>query len=118
MLILKIPILVLSILFAVIGVYLAVRINISKKKIDPVILRARVFLNDSFINESWKLILIALILFIIHAFIELKKVFGTVTNDEVSWLIDDIIMLGILICIIIVLNKWLKLMNPQNPVLK
>lgn len=118
MLTLKIPVVILTILFAIIGVYLAVRINMARKKIDSATLRARVFLNESFLNESWKLLLVALILFIIRAIFELEELFETVIDEKNSELIDEVIVLGILICLILLLYKWLKLMNPPNPMVK
>jgi len=118
MLTLKIPVVILTILFAIIGVYLAARINMEIKKTDPATLRARVFLSESFLKESWKLLLVTLILFIIRAILELEELFETVMDDKSSELIDEIIVLGILICLILLLYKWLKLMNPPNQMLK
>ena len=118
MLTLKIPVLVLTILFALIGVYLGVRIYLAGKKIDPATLRARAFLNESFLKESWKLILMSLILFIIRAIVELEEVLEEVIDAKNSEILDEIIVLGILICLILLLYKWLKLMNPLKPNLK
>ena len=112
MLELKIPVVVLSILFAMIGMYIALRINNVRKKIDTSTLRARVFLNESFLDECGKLLLIAMILFIIRAFLELEELFETVLEYENTETIDEIIVLGILICLILLLSKWLKLMDP------
>lgn len=112
---LKIPVLIITILFALIGVYLAIRIYLAGKKIDPATLRARAFLNESFLKESWKLILISLILFIIRAVVELEEVLEEVIDAKSSEILDEIIVLGILICLILLLYKWLKLMNPPKP---
>jgi hypothetical protein len=118
MLSLKIPVVILTILFALIGVYLAVRINIARKKIDPATLRARVFLNESFLDESWKLLLVALMIFIIRAFIEIEELFETFMDNANTELIDEVIVLGILICLILLLYKWLKVMDPPKPVVR
>jgi len=115
MLALKIPVLIITVLFALIGVYLAIRIYLAERKIDPATLRARAFLNESFLKESWKLILISLILFIIRAVVELEEVFEEVIDAKSSEILDEIIVLGILICLILLLYKWLKLMNPPKP---
>ena len=111
MLTLKIYVLILTILFALIGVYLAVRIYLAERKIDPATLRARAFLNESFLKESWKLILMSLILFIVRAVVELEEVFEAVIDEKSSEVLDEIIVLGILICLILLLYKWLKLMT-------
>jgi hypothetical protein len=118
MLTLKIYVLILTILFALIGVYLAVRIYLAGRKLDPATLRARAFLNESFLKESWKLILMSLILFIVRAVVELEEVYEAVIDEKSSEVIDEIIVLGILICLILLLYKWLKLMNPPKPNLK
>jgi len=115
---LKIPVLILTILFALIGVYLAIRIYLAGRKIDSATLRARAFLNESFLMESWKLILMSLILFIIRAVVELEELFEEVIDAKSSEILDEIIVLGILICLILLLYKWLKLMNPLKPNLK
>ncbi len=115
MLTLKIPVLILTILFALIGVYLAARIYIAGRKIDPAVLRARAFLNESFLRESWKLILMSLVLFIIRAIVELEEIFEEIIDEKSSEVIDETIVLGILICLILLLYKWLKLMNPPKP---
>ena len=115
MLTLKIPVLILTILFALIGVYLAARIYIAGRKIDPATLRARAFLNESFLKESWKLILMSLVLFMIRAVVELEEVFEEVMDEKSAEVLDEIIVLGILICLILLLYKWLKLMDPPKP---
>ncbi|CAG1004325.1 MAG: hypothetical protein MPEBLZ_00124 [Candidatus Methanoperedens nitroreducens] len=114
MLTLKIPVLILTIFFALIGVYLAARIYIARKKIDPATLRARAFLNESFLKENWKLILMSLILFIIRAIVELEEVFEGIMDEKNAEVLDEIIVLGILICLILLLYKWLKLMDPPK----
>ncbi|PWB49250.1 MAG: hypothetical protein C3F06_14890 [Candidatus Methanoperedenaceae archaeon] len=118
MITLKIPVLILTILFALIGVYLAIRIYLAGRRIDPATLRARAFLNESFLMESWKLILISLIFFIIRAIVELEEVFEAVIDEKSSEVIDEFIVLWILICLILLLYKWLELMNPPKPSLK
>lgn len=115
MVVLKIPVLIITILFALIGVYLAIRIYLTGRKIDPATLRALAFLNESFLKESWKLLLMSLILFIIRTVVELKEVFDAVNNEKSSEILDEIIVLWILICLILLLHRWLKLMNPPKP---
>ena len=110
MLTIKIPVLILTILFALIGVYLAVRIYIAGRKIDPATLRARAFLNQSFLKESGELILMSLILFMIRVVMGLEELSGSVMDNT----LDEIIVLGILICLVLLLYKWLRLMYPPK----
>jgi hypothetical protein len=110
MLTIEIPVWILIILFALIGVYLAVRIYIAGRKIDPATLRARAFLNESFLKENGELILMSLILFIIRVVVGLEELLGSVMDDT----LDEIIVLGILICLILLLYKWVRLMDPPK----
>src|SRR3989337_1691161 len=100
MLTLKIPVLILTMLFALTGIYLAVRVYMAGRKIDPATLRARAFLNESFLKESWKLILISLVLFVIRAIVELEEVIEGAMDEKSAEVLDEIIVLGIMICLI------------------
>lgn len=86
------------------------RIYIAGRKIDPATLRARAFLNQSFLKESGKMILITLILFIIRVVAGLEELSGSLMDDT----LDEIIVLGILICLAVLLYKWLRLMDPRK----
>ncbi len=114
MLALKIPILLLTIIFALVGVYLIIRVYTLGRRIDDKLLRARAFLNESFLKDNWKLILSALLLFIIRAVVELEETFELFMGDNDSEIIDEVIELGILLCIILLAYKWFKLMNPAE----
>ena len=109
---LKIYIQILTILFAFSGVFLGVRTFALKRKIDYPTLRARAFLNESFLMDVWKLLLIACLLFIIHAVTELNEIFMLVVTDPI---IEDIIKegteLGVLACTLLLVYKFLKLVK-------
>ncbi|VVB87380.1 Uncharacterised protein [uncultured archaeon] len=110
----KIPVLLLSIIFALLGVYLILRINTAGKKIDSTTLRARAFLDESFLKENWILLMLTLLLFIIRAVVELIETFETSIGTESSELADEIIVLGILVCVILIVHKWFRLMSPPR----
>jgi hypothetical protein len=81
-----------------------------REKIDPATLRARAFLNESFLKESGELILMSLILFLIRVVVGLEELFGSVMDDT----LDEIVVLGILICLVLLLYKWARLMDPPK----
>jgi hypothetical protein len=109
---LEIYIQILTILFAFSGVYLVVRTFALKRKIDYTTLKARVFLNESFLMDVWTLLLIACLLFIIHAVTEVNEIFMLIVIDPI---IEDILKeateLGILVCTLLLVYKWFKLVN-------
>ncbi|MBU4075332.1 MAG: hypothetical protein KKI06_01220 [Euryarchaeota archaeon] len=103
---------ILTILFAFSGVYLVVRTFSLKRKIDYPTLRARAFLNESFLMDVWTLLLIACLFFIIHAVIELNDVFRLTTIEPViEVIIKEGTEMGVLACTLLLVYKWYKLVN-------
>lgn len=75
-------------------------------------MRARAFLNESFLIDVWTLLLIVCLLFIIHAVTELNEIFMLV---EIGPIIEMIIKegteLGILVCSLLLVYKFFILVN-------
>lgn len=83
-----------------------------KRIIDYTTLRARAFLNESFLMDVWTLLLITCLLFMIHAITELNGISILVAIDAI---IEDILKegteLGILVCTLLLVYKFYKLGN-------
>jgi uncharacterized membrane protein YdjX (TVP38/TMEM64 family) len=87
-------------------------INPLVRKIDYTTLKARAFLNESFLMDVWTLLLIACLFFIIHAVTELNEIFvlvaiGSIIEDRLK----EGTELGVLVCILLLVYKWFKLVN-------
>lgn len=109
---LEIYIYILTILFAFAGIYLVVRTFALKRKIDYTTLRARAFLNESFLMDVWTILLISCLLFMIHAIIELNEIFMLVAVDAIiEAIITEGTELGILVCTFLLVYKFFKLVN-------
>lgn len=103
---------ILTIILAFSGVYLAVRTFTLKRKIDYTTLKARVFLNESFMTDVWTLLLIACLLFVIHAMMELNDIFRLITIEPIiEVIIKEGTELGILVCTLSLVYKFFKLVN-------
>lgn len=50
----------------------------------------------------------------IRAIVELEEVLEEVMDEKSAEVLDEIIVLGILICLNLLLYKWLKLMDPPK----
>ena len=102
-----------TIILAVTGAYLAANTSdLMRKKIDIKLLRAKAFLNDSFIRDNWMLLFIGCFLFLVNAVIHFDEMLGLFIKEENSHLMQDIILLGILTCSVISQYKWFKLVRP------
>jgi len=103
---------ILTILLAFSGVYLVVRTFALKRKIDHTTLKARVFLNDSFMTDVWTLLLIACLLFVIHAIMELNDIFRFITMEPIiESIIKEGTELGVLVCTLLLVYKFFILVN-------
>ncbi len=87
-----------------------------KYGVDSATLRARAFLDESFLRDSWRLLLLACTLFLFHAAFELTGLLEAPIDESslIAVLLDEVTELGILVCIFILVYKWLKLVSPQR----
>ena len=105
-------ILTLTILIAFSGIYLVVKTFTQKRKIDYITLKARVFLNESFITDIWTLLLIACLLFVIHALVELNDIFMLISIEPIiGVIIREGTELGVLLCTLSVVYKFFNLVK-------
>ncbi len=106
----------LTIIFSIAGILLIVRIHTMRYGVDSTTLRARAFLDESFLRDSWRLLLISCILFLFHAAFEITGLLEAPIDENslIAILLDEVTELGILVCIFILVYKWLKLVSPQR----
>lgn len=102
-------------LFAILGALLvAYTAYTARMRIDDTVLRARAFLSESFMRDSWMLLFLACFFFLIHAVVELNEVFGLFAEESISDFVKEATELGIIVCIVASAYKWFKLMNPAE----
>lgn len=112
MLTLKILLEYVTIILALAGAYFIA--NTMRGRIDNDLLRAKVFLNKSFMKEHWILLLLACFFFLVNATIKFYDIYGLPLEKNTADLIEQTIVLGILTCIIVSQYKLFKLMNPSK----
>lgn len=106
----------LTIILATAGILLIVKIHTMKYGVDSATLRARAFLDESFLRDCWRLLLISCSLFLFHAVFELTGLIGAPIDESslIAVMLDEVTELGILTCIFILVYKWLRLVSPQS----
>jgi Ca2+/Na+ antiporter len=106
----------LTIILSIAGILLIVRIHTMKYGVDSATLRARAFLDESFLRDSWRLLLASCTLFLFHAAFELTGLLEAPIDESslIAVLLDEVTELGVLVCIFILVYKWLKLVSPQR----
>ncbi len=83
-------------------------------RIDINLLRAKAFLNTSFMKDNWTLLLLACFFSLIYASIKLNEMFGILLEENSSEFLQEITVLGVLSCCVLSQYKWFKLTNPAK----
>ncbi len=101
-----------TIILALAGAYFIA--NTLHRRIDNDMLRAKVFLNKSFMKDHWILLLLACFFFLVNATIKFYEIYGLPLDKNSTDLIQEIIVLGVLTCSIMSQYKLFKLTNPSK----
>jgi len=95
------------------GAFLAANIsNIMRKKVNMKLIRAKAFLNDSFLKDSWMLIYVICFLFLIIAVLRFNEMLGLFIDEGDSQLLEDTIVIAIMGCCVVSQYKWFRLVRP------
>ncbi len=114
MLIMYSAIQLITIILAFAGLYLIAKISTAWKKMDGAVLRAKAFLNESFLRDNWILLMLICFFFIVHSVSELSEMVGLSLADGSNMFIKEGTELGILVSTILMVYKWFKLVSPQK----
>lgn len=112
MLTLRILLEFVTIILALAGAYFIA--NTMRRRIDDDVLRAKVFLNRSFMKEHWFLLFLACFFILVNATIEFYDIYGLPLEKNITDMIEQVIVLGVLACVIVSQYKLSKLMNPSK----
>ncbi len=80
-----------------------------EKRMDSTTLRARAFLNESFLEDNWKLLLLV---FFFSAIMQFN--FEPLLEKSISEFMKGTAQLAVMTGIVISEYKWLRLMNPPE----
>jgi len=86
--------------------------EIMRKKVNKKLIRAKAFLNDSFLKESWMLIYLICFLFLIIASIRFNEMMGFFIVEGDYHMLEDTILLVIMACSVVSQYKWFRLVRP------
>ena len=102
----------ITILLATAGIYLAVHTtNILRSRIDIKTLGAKAFLNDSFFRDIWILLSFGCLLFLLNAIIQMKDILGSTLDESNIYLMQNLIVLGLMTCSVVSQYKWYQLVK-------
>lgn len=115
MLTIKILIQLLTIILAIFGAYLVANTaETIKGKMNRNQLRARVFLNESFIKDNWMLLFVGCFFFLMNATVDFNEISGLFIEKNSLELVRDVTILGVLSCSVVSEYKWFKLIAPTK----
>jgi hypothetical protein len=88
--------------------------NIMRKKANKKLIGAKAFLNDSFLKDSLKLIYVVCFLFLIIALMRFNEMLGFFIEERNYHTMEDILILTIMGCSVVLQYKWFKLVRPAK----
>lgn len=100
-----------------VGLFLTMKtVNTFRKGINNDLLRARIFLNKSFIKDNLTLLLLACVFFILHAGVEFFEPIGLDIEKNVEEILIKIFEMAVMVCIFSSGFKWYTLINSSRQI--
>ncbi len=102
----------ITIVLALAGAYfIAYTADTMRGRMDSNLLRAKVFLNESFMKDNWFFLFLASFFFLVNATINFNEILGISFEKSSSDLIEHFIVLGVLTCSVLSEYKWFRLVS-------
>lgn len=104
-----------TIMLALVGAYLVAHImHKMYGRIDYNFLRAKAFLNESFMKDNWLLLFLICFFFLVNATVQFNEMLGLFMEDADAAYIQEVTVFGVLTCSVLSEYKWFKLINPTE----
>ncbi|MCX9009778.1 MAG: hypothetical protein OIN66_01530 [Candidatus Methanoperedens sp.] len=104
-----------TIMLALTGAYLVAHIlHKMYGRIDYNLLRAKAFLNESFMKDNWLLLFLICFFFLVNAAVQFNEMLGLFMDEADAAYIEEITIFGVLACSVLSEYKWFKLINPTK----
>ena len=108
---------VITIVLALAGAYFIAYTAVSiRGRIDNNLLRAKVFLNESFLKDNWFFLFLASLFFLMNAALKFNDILGLSLGEGSSDTIEQVIVLGALTCCVLSEYKWFRLIGTPKSV--
>lgn len=100
-----------SLLFALIGFYMVIRVWTIWRKLDIETIRGRVFLNKKFLERNWKYVFLTGAAVTLHQFIVLAWSSNLISINGPMWVLSEILETLSLVFLVILAYEWFKVLN-------
>jgi len=104
-----------TIMLALTGAYLVAHIFYKMYgRTDYNLLRAKAFLNESFMKDNWLLLFLICFFFLVNATVQFNEMLGLFMNKADAAYIQELTIFGVLTCSVLSEYKWFRLINPAK----
>ncbi len=97
-----------SVLTALIGLFLVIKIFMVWNRVDRNVLKARVFLDDTFLVKNWIFVFLTGAFIVVRIFVELLELLGFILI-RTSSIIFDLAGLAVIILLVLLAYYWYRL---------
>jgi hypothetical protein len=98
-----------SVIVAFAGLYFVLKIWLVWKRVDMNVLRARVFLDNSFLVRNWIYIFIAGAFIVLRRILQLLSLSGIWIESPGEAIISDLMGLAVVVLLVLLASHWYKL---------
>lgn len=105
---------VISIVLALIGLYIVTRIWGKWKKLDIEVIKGRVFLNKKFLERNWLYVFLAGAAVTLHQSIELVRSSNLISDNGLLYVLSEISESMTLVFLVILAYEWYKILHLKN----
>ena len=86
----------------------------AKKRMDDSLVRARAFLDKSFMENNWKLLFLICVLFLFNSIMKLNEEFDLLIDGDQIEILEELTELIIVGSIALLTYIWYRLLNPKE----
>ncbi len=97
-----------SVLTALIGLFLVIKIFMVWNRVDRNVLKARVFLDDTFLVKNWIFVFLTGAFIVVRIFVELLELLGFILI-RTSSIIFDLAGLAVIILLVLLAYYWYRM---------
>lgn len=104
----------ISVVLALLGLYIVIRIWLKWRKLDIEVIKGRVFLNKKFLEKNWLYVFLAGAALTLHQSIELVRSSNLISDNGLLYVLSEIFLSLTLVFLVILAYEWFRILHLKN----
>lgn len=103
-----------SVVIAIIGLFIVIRIWDKWKKLSIEVIKGRVFLNKQFLERNWTYIFLTGAILSIHQFLEIARFLKLISNGGILHGLSEILEFLAMVFLVILAYEWFRVLHQKK----